>query len=136
MKRKLLTIAVIVIAAVTSLTVFYYPQWQHWISYATGSYNVPGLAHNYNAFSGSLGDVSELGIFIALSTIGYHAYKRNNCHEQHCWRIGSLPVSNYRVCKKHHWQATGSRIDIEQLKVQHHLAKRKRLLDAGYKTKD
>lgn len=111
----------------------YYTTWQHWLAYATGSYNTPGVAHNYNSFSGSLSDVGEITLATAALGILYHILKRNNCHTHGCWRIGRLPVGDYRVCKRHHHEATGAKVDMDHLQFIHRLHQRKRLLDAGFK---
>src|ERR1700735_1917318 len=38
--------------SVVAIVIWWHP-FEHWLAYATGSYNTPGVAHNYNFFSGS-----------------------------------------------------------------------------------
>jgi hypothetical protein len=120
------------------LAVHFYHVWQHWLAFATGSYNLPGVAHNYNFLSGSGSDISELGILATLALLLAHAVLRNNCHTKGCWRVGSLPVGNppYKVCRRCHFQATGGYVTMEHLKFHHKLHQRKRLIDAGFKPGD
>lgn len=119
LRAILVTATIFLLVIAVALTVQYYGVWQHWIAYAVGAYNVPGVAHNYNAFSGSLSDISELGILVAMATIGYHIFRRGNCHTHGCWRIGGYPVGTYKVCKKHHKEVVGTDPTIAHLKAHH-----------------
>lgn len=88
-----------------ALTVFYYHQWQHWLAFATGSYNVNGVAHNYNAFSGSLSDVGQYTIATSLITTSVLLWRKNTCHRYWwCWRHPHHPLEGtpYKLCAKHH----------------------------------
>lgn len=115
------------VAVPVALAVVYYHTWQHWLSYATGSYNVPGTPHNYGFFSGSGSDISELGILFTLCLLIYHAYRKGNCHTHGCWRIGSLPNGDYKVCRKCHAATTGvEKIDHEFLRAHHREHARRR----------
>jgi hypothetical protein len=106
-----------------------------WLWIHTGTGNEPGSYYGF--FSGFGSDLGEYVIILGVMTGLYHLVKRNNCHAHGCWRVGSFPVGDYRVCRVHHAEITGTeKMDIERLKVVHHLHKRKRLLDAGYKTSD
>jgi hypothetical protein len=93
----------VVLAAVAA--VLYYPQWQHWLSYATGSYNTQGTAHNYNAFSGSLSDVGEYTVATGLIANVIVAWRVHTCHMYWwCWRPGchALDGTPYKLCARHH----------------------------------
>lgn len=95
------------ILAAAALTVFYYHQWQHWLAYATGSYNTSGVAHNYNAFSGSLSDVGQYTIATSLITSSALLWRAHTCHAVWwCWRHGHFVLQGtpYRLCAKHHPQ--------------------------------
>jgi hypothetical protein len=128
--------AAILVGGITYI-VHTYHTWQHWLAYATGSFNVSGVAHNYNFFSGSGSDISELGIFSALAVILYHACRHGNCHMHGCWRIGGYPVGDFKVCRKHHAESTGVKhVDIERLKLAHHLHMRSKLINAGFSAGD
>jgi|HubBroStandDraft_5_1064220.scaffolds.fasta_scaffold00014_57 hypothetical protein len=101
MKRVVLWALLIVFAV---LAAFGYHAWQHWLAYATGSYNCPlngcpgGSAHNYNFFSGFGSDLTEFAIVGGI--LG--AYHKHNCHDEHCWRIGKHVVDGTPWCNRHH----------------------------------
>lgn len=138
MRRILaLTAAVLACIAGTAALVAYYRYWQSWASYETGSRNTAGTPPNYNYWSG-FGSVFPwgMGILTGMWTRVYQNARSRNCHTHGCWRLGSYPVGDYTVCKRHHREVTGAKVDVAHLKVHHHLHRRKRLLDAGYKTKD
>lgn len=91
--------------AAIALTVVYYAAWQHWLAYATGSYNTPGVAHNYNAFSGSLSDVGELTIAASFLTSAALLWRSHTCHRYWwCWRHPhfTLEGTTYKLCARHH----------------------------------
>jgi hypothetical protein len=135
--RRIVAIVATLLAALIAVAVTEYHTWQHWLAFATGSFNVSGVAHNYNFFSGSGSDISELGIFSALAVILYHACRRGNCHMHGCWRIGGYPVGDFKVCRKHHAESTGVKhVDIERLKLAHHLHMRSKLINAGFSAGD
>jgi hypothetical protein len=117
--RPRYVLAGLLLAVVLSLGIVFYHQWQHYVSYETGSYNVSGALHNNAAFSGSLSDVSELAIIGVLARSSYQHYKATKCHHEGCRRIGLLPVGNYRVCHKHHLEATGTTVTMDHLKATH-----------------
>ena len=125
-----------VLAASIALVAFY-KYWQSWAAYETGSRNSSGTPPNYNYWSG-FGSVFPwgMGALVILARLTYQHAKATNCHTHGCWRIGSLPVGQYKTCRKHHAESTGAKVDIEHLKVHHRLANRKRLRDAGYNTNE
>jgi hypothetical protein len=87
------------------LAVMYYHQWQHWLSYATGSYNTPGVPHNYGAFSGSISDIGEVTIATSLVASALILWRAHTCHRYWwCWRHGhyNLDGTPYKLCSKHH----------------------------------
>lgn len=78
-------------------------QAQHWVSYNTGSYNLPGYPHNYNFFSGFGSDLSEITLFFALLATILHQARIHNCEVHGCWRLGRhATAANHKVCRKHH----------------------------------
>lgn len=98
-------LVVFTIALITALTVYYYETWQHWLAFATGSYNTPGVAHNYNAFSGSLSDVGEITLATSLAASAIILWRAHTCHRYWwCWRHGhyNLDDTPYKLCAKHH----------------------------------
>jgi hypothetical protein len=87
------------------LTVWYYHQWQHWIAYATGSYNTQGTAHNYNAFSGSFSDVGEVTLLFSVITAFTLIWRSHTCNAKWwCWRHPhhTLDGTPYKFCSVHH----------------------------------
>lgn len=105
---------------------------QHWLAYATGSYNCPktgcpgGVAHNYNFFSGSGSDIGEItlvSIAIAAFATWWH---KINCHVDGCWRIGKHDKAGgeYSVCRKHHNEIDGNpvghKFSIHHIRTKHH----------------
>lgn len=71
----------------------------HWLSVHTGTSNE---ASPYYAFwSGFGSDISELAIVGAV----FGGYRKHNCHERHCWRIGRHTVDGTPYCNKHHQAA-------------------------------
>jgi hypothetical protein len=137
--RVLWTIGLLIVLTTSVAAVDLYHYWQAWAAYETGSRNTAGTPPNYNYWSG-FGSVFpwSMTLFAGVWSFVYQNAKHKNCHTRVCWRLGSFPVGDppYTVCRKHHYEATGTQVTIEHLKVIHHLHKRKRLLDAGYKTKD
>lgn len=96
--------AIPVIAAIV-LAVIFYHQWQHWLAYATGSYNVQGVAHNYNAFSGSISDIGEITLVASVLASAALIWRTHTCHRYWwCWRHPhyALDGTPYKMCAKHH----------------------------------
>lgn len=55
----------------------------------------------YDAWSGFLSDLQEFAIIGLVAG----AYKKHQCHDQHCWRLGWYPAvegNNWHYCKTHH----------------------------------
>src|ERR1700735_5008687 len=85
-------LASLLFLAVVAIVIWWHP-FEHWLAYATGSYNTPGVAHNYNFFSGSGSDLGEYAIAGAvLSGLGAW-YHKHNCHTDRCYRVGKHPTA-------------------------------------------
>lgn len=97
-----------------------YHLWQPWVALHTGSQNNSSTPPNYNYWSG-FGSVFpwSMGVFTGIWTSVYQKSRKENCHAHGCWRIGSYPVEDYRVCKKHHNEVKGTHPTIEYLKEVH-----------------
>jgi hypothetical protein len=120
MGRLKLWLPVITGIAVAVVLALFYPGWQHWIALHTGSLNNSSTPPNYNYWSGfgsvfpwSMGVVTGLWVYVWQHT------KKSNCHTHGCWRIGSYPVGDYRVCKKCHLEVKGTHPTIEHLRSVH-----------------
>lgn len=132
MKRWHWIITVVFTVLVCAALVSTYNYWQDWIAQETGSRNTPGTSPNYNYWSG-FGSVFpwSMGIIAALVHNGYVNARKSNCHTHGCWRIGSLPVGDYKVCKRCHLLSTGTRVTIEHLQEHHLLHHRAKVAAAG-----
>ena len=87
------------------LVIIFYHQWQHWLAYATGSYNTPGVAHNYNAFSGALSDLGEYSIAAGFFSHTAMLWKAHTCHlHWWCWRAPKYQLGDtpHMLCHVHH----------------------------------
>jgi hypothetical protein len=100
-------IALVSLGIFAVAAIVFYHDWQHWLAYATGSYNCPrtgcpgGVAHNYNFFSGAGSDITELAIVGGILGM----YHKHNCHDPGCWRIGRHSVDGTPWCNRHHQAA-------------------------------
>ena len=58
----------------------------------------------YAFWSGFGSDLSEI---TGLAAVAYLFWRKHNCHELRCWRIGRYPIGNtgYVVCRRHHPRA-------------------------------
>jgi hypothetical protein len=75
---------------------------QHWLAIHTGTVNEPGVYYGF--WSGFGSDIGEYAIVLGLGAGLYHAFRRHNCHEPRCWRIGLHRVEGtpFIACRKHH----------------------------------
>jgi hypothetical protein len=92
-------------AAVAVAAVIWYHSWQHWISYGTGSYDTPGVAHHYNFFSGFGSDLGEYTIVASLAGNIAVVWRAHTCQRfWWCWRhpAAVLEGTQYRLCHRHH----------------------------------
>lgn len=64
-----------------------------WLGHVFGLDNASGPW--YLAWSGFVGDLSLLGAAVTL-------YRKHNCHQPRCWRIGRFPDGEWHVCGRHH----------------------------------
>jgi len=98
---------------------------QHWITYHTGSQNSSGTPPNYNFWSG-FGSVFPWSMGVLAGWITFIAlwYRKHNCHNEKCWRLGIHQVAGgqYVVCRKHHNEITGHphrKLSTEFLRARH-----------------
>jgi hypothetical protein len=90
-----------------------------WLQVYTGTVNEPG---QYYAFwSGFGSDLAEFGILGAAGAAVYHLFKRWNCHEPGCWRIGTHPAAGgqFNLCYHHHPDFQGRRPTHEMIERMH-----------------
>lgn len=70
----------------------------HWLAVHTGTVNEAGPYYGF--WSGFGSDLSELAIVGGLVAV----YRRHNCHQHWCWRVGRFPVGDgqFVTCRRHH----------------------------------
>jgi hypothetical protein len=75
---------------------------QHWLAVHTGTINEPGVYYGF--WSGFGSDIGEYAILVGISAGLYHSFRRHNCHEPRCWRIGLHRVEGtpFIACRRHH----------------------------------
>lgn len=76
---------------------------QHWLAVHTGTDNE--ASPYYGFFSGSGADISEAAIFGTVAGVVAGAFRKHNCHEKGCPRIGRHTVDGSPWCDKHHQSA-------------------------------
>lgn len=70
----------------------------HWLAVHTGTVNEAGPYYGFwSGFGSDIGEVTIIGGMAAV-------YRRHNCHEPWCWRIGRHPVEGtpFSACRRHH----------------------------------
>lgn len=89
----------------------------HFLLHITGGDN--GSGPFYLELSGFVGLLGFVGAFITY-------YKKHNCHQHRCWRIGRHAVAGGSLitCKKHHPDHSGKKITAEHIMF-HHLNHKK-----------
>ena len=74
----------------------------HWLAVHTGTVNEPGPYYGF--WSGFGSDLGELGLIGAMATAAYQLFKKFNCHEPGCWRVGTHLAAGgqFSLCYRHH----------------------------------
>lgn len=68
----------------------------HWLAVHTGTVNEAGPFYGFwSGFGSDIGEVALIGAVLG-------GYKKHNCHQRHCWRIGRHVVDGTPWCNKHH----------------------------------
>src|SRR5262245_29212275 len=97
----------------------------HWLQVHTGTINEPGPYYGF--WSGFGSDLAEFGIIGAISTGVYQLFKKYNCHEPGCWRVGTHPAAGgqFSLCYRHHPDYPGTQPTHELIERLHqeHLAR-------------
>lgn len=70
-----------------------------WLLHVLGVDNEAGRWYAF--WSGFGSDMSEVALLGALGAL----FKRHNCHERRCWRIGRHVVDGTPWCDRHHQAA-------------------------------
>lgn len=73
----------------------------HWLWVHTGTGNEAGPWYGFwSGFGSDLGEVALVGAVLG-------GYRKHNCHQSRCWRIGRHIVDGTPWCNKHHQAARG-----------------------------
>lgn len=99
LKRAAKWLPLIVLALIV---IFWRMGVQRWLTVHTGSENTPGSPPNYNFFSGSGSDLSEVTLLGLVASFVLGAWHHVNCHEPGCPRIGKHKVDGTPWCTRHH----------------------------------
>ncbi len=111
MKLRLTLAILIAVAAAVGLVlwVFNASPVDHWLAVHTGTVNEPGPYYGF--WSGFGSDIAEFGIIGAIGTAAYQLFKKFNCHEPGCWRVGTHPAAGgqFALCYRHHPDYRGTK---------------------------
>ncbi len=116
-------IAVSVLAAVTVAAVVAWivnaSAFNHWLAVHTGTVNESGPYYGF--WSGFGSDLAEFSILGAIGTAAYQLFKKYNCHEPGCWRVGTHPAAGgqFLLCYRHHPDFHGQRPTHETIERLH-----------------
>ncbi len=118
--RRLVVLLALAAVIATVSAIYFYHRYQPWLAAHTGTASGQESGSQYAYWSG-FGSVFpwEVGVLAGFLTYVYQHTKKVNCHAHGCPRIGSFPVGEYRVCKKHHHEVTGTHPTIDLLKEVH-----------------
>ena len=74
----------------------------HWLEVHTGINNEPGPYYGF--WSGFGSGLTEFGVIGAIATAAYQLFKKYNCHEPGCWRVGAHEAAGgqFSLCYRHH----------------------------------
>ena len=124
MRWRPIVIAGLAVAAVAGLVIWlqHAQLVGHWLQIHTGTVNEPGPYYGF--WSGFGSDLEEFGILGAIAAAIYSLFKKYNCHEPGCWRIGNHPAADgqFNLCYRHHPDFQGKKPThqlIERLHREH-----------------
>src|SRR5215831_3055387 len=102
MRLTMLAAAGLVVAAAVALWVLKAGVVNHWLAVHTGTINEPGPYYGF--WSGFGSDLTEFAIIGTIATGVYQLFKKYNCHEPGCWRVGTHPAAGgqFSLCYRHH----------------------------------
>lgn len=70
----------------------------HWLLYVTGTSTTNGsVTWLYNFWSGFGSDIAEVAIFAGIVGL----YRKHNCGEHGCWRLGRHEVNDTATGERH-----------------------------------
>lgn len=71
----------------------------HWLMHVLGVDDVSGRWYGF--WSGAGSDIGELALIGAVLGM----FRKHNCHQRRCWRVGRHIVNGTPYCNRHHEQA-------------------------------
>jgi hypothetical protein len=91
----------------------------HWLEVHTGTVNEPGPYYGF--WSGFGSDLTEFGIIGAIATGVYQLFRKYNCHQPGCWRVGNHPAAGgqFSLCYRHHPDYQGTKPTHEMIQRLH-----------------
>jgi hypothetical protein len=91
----------------------------HWVQVHTGTIDEPGPYYGF--WSGFGSDLTEFGIIGAIATAAYQLFRKYNCHEPGCWRVGNHPAAGgqFSLCYRHHPDYRGKKPTHELIQRLH-----------------
>jgi hypothetical protein len=108
---QLIGIAVLlgVVAAGIVLWIVYASTVNHWLAVHTGTVNESGPYYGF--WSGFGSDIAEFGVLGAIAAAIYQLFRKYNCHEPGCWRVGthSAAGGQFNLCYHHHPDFNGKK---------------------------
>jgi hypothetical protein len=118
--------ASVVILALAAVVFAIHAGW-YWFEIHTGIAR-GGPDPYYNAWSGVLSDISEIALIGAVSSGVVMGYKKINCSEPTCHRIGLHPTegSVFHLCRHHHpdlAHTKGRKFTLAEIHAHHHAAR-------------
>jgi hypothetical protein len=132
-KWRPIVIAGLVCAAIAGLVIWlqYARLTGHWLQVHTGIVNETGVYYGF--WSGFGSDLEEFGILGAIAAAIYSLFKKYNCHEPGCWRIGNHPAAGgqFHLCYRHHPDFQGKKPNHELIERLHreHLERQEAIHD-------
>lgn len=121
MRRSLIgmSVVIVVVAAAIFAWVLNFHPVNHWLAVHTGAVNESGPYYGF--WSGFGSDLAEFSILGAIGTAAYQLFKKYNCHEPRCPRVGTHPAAGgqFFLCYHHHPDYMGKRPTHELIQRLH-----------------
>ena len=96
----------------------------HWVAVHIGATStLTGPWYNFwSGFGSDLGEATLIATVIASVGAGF---RKINCHEPGCWRIGHYPLAGtpHHLCARHHPEFENTKVTHEGIMRRHEAAK-------------
>lgn len=85
----------------------------HWLAVHTGTVNESGPYYGFwSGFGSDLGEAALFGAVVGM-------FRKHNCHQRWCWRIGRHQAGEYIVCRKHHPELPDAAPTANDVRISH-----------------